>query len=214
MVDGGFFIKRYNNQYNKEKQQTAQQVVDNLYTLAHSHVGGENYLYRIFYYDCHPLEKRVHNPITNRCIDFGSSPEAKFRKEIFELLKQKRKVALRLGELKDSRKWFVRSHHTKDLINGKVKIEDLEEDDLFYEIRQKGIDMKIGVDIASLALKRFVDKIVLISGDSDFVPAAKLARREGIDFVLDPMGANVSPSLFEHIDGLKSHKLPNRCNKK
>lgn len=67
--------------------------------------------------------------------------------------------------------------------------------------------MKIGVDIASLALKRFVDKIVLISGDSDFVPAAKLARREGIDFVLDPMGANIDKSLFEHIDGLKSSKL-------
>ena len=64
--------------------------------------------------------------------------------------------------------------------------------------------MKIGVDIASLALKRFVDRIVLISGDSDFVPAAKLARREGIDFILDPMGAEVEPSLFEHIDGLES----------
>ena len=65
--------------------------------------------------------------------------------------------------------------------------------------------MKIGVDIASLSLKRFVDKIVLISGDSDFVPAAKLARREGIDFVLDPMHSeHIEPNLYEHIDGLKS----------
>ena len=64
--------------------------------------------------------------------------------------------------------------------------------------------MKIGVDIAFLALKRFVDCIVLFSGDSDFVPAAKLARREGIDFVLDPMKANVEPQLYEHIDGMKS----------
>lgn len=62
--------------------------------------------------------------------------------------------------------------------------------------------MKIGIDIASLALKRFVDTIVLFSGDSDFVPASKLARREGIDFVLDPMKANVEPQLFEHIDGI------------
>ncbi|MBS7374208.1 MAG: NYN domain-containing protein, partial [Muribaculaceae bacterium] len=72
------------------------------------------------------------------------------------------------------------------------------------EVRQKGIDMKIGVDIASLSLKKFVDVIVLFSGDSDFVPAAKLARREGIDFVLDPMHANVEPQLYEHIDGLKN----------
>lgn len=64
--------------------------------------------------------------------------------------------------------------------------------------------MKIGVDITSLALKKFVNQIVLFSGDSDFVPAAKLALREGIDFILDPMMANVEPQLFEHIDGLKS----------
>ena len=62
--------------------------------------------------------------------------------------------------------------------------------------------MKIGVDIASLAYKQQVDKIVLISGDSDFVPAAKLARREGIDFVLDPMWIDIKPALFEHIDGI------------
>ena len=46
---------------------------------------------------------------------------------------------------------------------------------------QKGVDMRIGLDIASMAFKRQVDQIVLIAGDSDFVPAAKLARREGIE---------------------------------
>ena len=92
----------------------------------------------------------------------------------------------------------------KDLLSGKIEAKDLQPDDVHLELRQKGIDMKIGVDIASLAIKRFVDRIILISGDSDFVPAAKLARREGIDFILDPMGADIDPSLFEHIDGLDS----------
>ena len=64
--------------------------------------------------------------------------------------------------------------------------------------------MKIGIDIASLAYKHQVDQIILISGDSDFVPAAKLARREGIDFILDPMWADIKEDLYEHIDGLKS----------
>ena len=70
--------------------------------------------------------------------------------------------------------------------------------------QQKGVDMRIGIDIASLAYKKQVDQIILIAGDSDFVPAAKLARREGIDFILDPMGAVIRPDLFEHIDGLES----------
>ena len=81
---------------------------------------------------------------------------------------------------------------------------DLTENDFTLNIEQKGVDMRIGVDIASMAFKQQVNKIVLISGDSDFVPAAKLARREGIDFVLDSMGAAIRPSLNEHIDGLFS----------
>lgn len=34
-------------------------------------------------------------------------------------------------------------------------------------------------DVASLTLKKQANTIVLVAGDSDFVPAAKLARREG-----------------------------------
>ncbi len=64
--------------------------------------------------------------------------------------------------------------------------------------------MKIGVDIATLSLKKQVDKVILLAGDSDFVPAAKLARYEGVDFVLDPMWSPIQDSLCEHIDGLKS----------
>lgn len=71
-------------------------------------------------------------------------------------------------------------------------------------VDQKGVDMKIGLDIASLAFKKQVEKIILISGDSDFVPAAKLARREGIDFVLDPLFNPIKPDLYEHIDGLRT----------
>ena len=46
--------------------------------------------------------------------------------------------------------------------------------------------------------------IILISGDSDFVPAAKQARREGIDFILDPMRSPIKEDLFEHIDGMRT----------
>lgn len=67
--------------------------------------------------------------------------------------------------------------------------------------------MKVGLDIASLAYKKLVDQIVLIAGDADFVPAAKLVRREGIDFILYPMGQGISADLYEHIDGLHSVTL-------
>ncbi|MGC1549909.1 MAG: NYN domain-containing protein, partial [Rhodanobacter sp.] len=44
----------------------------------------------------------------------------------------------------------------------------------------------------------------LVAGDADFIPAAKLARYEGIDFILDPMWQGIAPDLHEHIDGLQS----------
>ena len=64
--------------------------------------------------------------------------------------------------------------------------------------------MRIGIDIASITLKRQANIIILVSGDADFVPAARFARREGVQFILDPLWQNISADLFEHIDGLRS----------
>ena len=124
---------------------------------------------------------------------------------LFKALKTKRKVALRLGTLSDEHAAYLMTQKAqKDLMSGKRSIDDLTKDDFHINFGQKGVDMRIGLDIASLAYKKQVDQIILISGDSDFVPAAKLARREGIDFILDPMNANIKDDLFEHIDGLRS----------
>lgn len=79
---------------------------------------------------------------------------------------------------------------------------EINDNDVFLGLRQKGVDMRIGLDIASMALKRQVDTIVLVTGDSDFVPAAKLARREGVEFLLDPLWQQVSEDLTEHVDGV------------
>jgi len=80
----------------------------------------------------------------------------------------------------------------------------LNSDDIRLGLRQKGVDMRIGIDIATLTLKKQVDTIILVTGDSDFVPAAKVARREGVEFLLDPLWQSVNDDLNEHVDGLAS----------
>lgn len=77
-------------------------------------------------------------------------------------------------------------------------------DDVRLGLRQKGVDMRIGLDISTLTLKKQADTIILVTGDSDFVPAAKLARREGIEFILDPLWQSVKDDLHEHVDGVIS----------
>ena len=161
-------------------------------------------LYRIFFYDCPPLSKRVQNPVTKRGFNFSDTDEANFRTQFHQELKRFRKVALRLGRVSDDGYWTIKPNKVKELLNNKIQISDLTETDVKYDARQKGVDMKIGLDISSLTYKKAVDQIILIAGDSDFVPAAKLARREGIDFILDPMWNHINPDLYEHIDGLVS----------
>ena len=63
--------------------------------------------------------------------------------------------------------------------------------------------MKIGLDVAWLATKRIVDRIILVTGDSDFVPAMKFARREGIQVVLVNMASFVKQELREHADEVR-----------
>ena len=126
---------------------------------------------------------------------------------------KKRKVALRLGALSEIDANYILTYDAvKKLCRKTLSVDDLQESHFTFTTNQKGVDMKIGVDIASIAYKKQVDKIILISGDSDFVPAAKLARREGIDFVLDAMHQNIKPELSEHIDGLHSCFRKNDIN--
>ena len=203
MIDGAFFLKRYARIYGSHR--SPRDIAKDLFTMCISHLDKRNELYRIFFYDCPPLAKKAHNPVSKRAIDFSKTPTYEFRIQLHKELIRLRKVALRLGRLSASTNgWVIKSEPTKDLLSGKKKLSDLTESDVYYEIRQKGVDMRIGLDIASLAFKGLVKRMILVTGDADFVPAAKHARREGIDIILDPMWQPISDDLFEHIDGLKS----------
>lgn len=166
----------------------------------------QNELYRIFYYDCEPSAKKIFHPLRDASVDLSKQSTYQWTMKFFDELKKKRKLALRLGFLAAEEASYVLKQETvKKLFRKEMALENITEDDFQISIKQKGVDMKIGLDIASLAYKKQVDQIVLIAGDSDFVPAAKLARREGIDFILDPMGKTINAELFEHIDGLRSY---------
>lgn len=205
LVDGGFYRRRAQIVFgNKTAQERATELENYCKRHLNSH-GENNDLYRIFYYDCAPSSKRIFHPFLKKQIDLGKSDLYEWTVQFFDELKKKRKFAIRLGKLADEQAFYtIRPQAVKKLCNGKVQFSDLKEKDFCLEIDQKGVDMKIGLDISSIAYKRQVDQIVLISGDSDFVAAAKLARREGIDFILDPLGAPIKPDLFEHIDGLRT----------
>jgi len=72
--------------------------------------------------------------------------------------------------------------------------------DLVPDLHQKGVDMRIGLDIAFISLRHVADILVLATGDSDFVPAMKFARREGMRVYLECMGHPLLKALKAHAD--------------
>lgn len=207
MVDGGFYRKRAKHLWGfKAAEERAKELES--YCQAHMNdTDGSQMrqLYRVFYYDCAPVgRKSVYHPLTRKNVDLDKSDTYTWSIAFLDELRKRRKFAVRLGELSPHMHYNLNPDAVKRLLDGTKKVEDLTEQDFVFVSQQKGVDMRIGIDIASVTFKHQVDQIILISGDSDFVPAAKMARREGVDFILDPMWANIRPNLFEHIDGLKS----------
>lgn len=228
LVDGAFFLRRFSKCFPDCNSKDPKSVAHGLGLLAYMHIahriGGErltkqikeenfqvaesNELYRIFFYDCAPFEKRMHQPISKKSIDFSKTEEAIFRKSVHIEILKLRKIALRLGRLNDTSKWRLSEAATdRFLKEGPAFV--AKDEDFAIDIKQKGVDMRLGLDVASLAFKKQVDQIVLVASDADFVPAAKLARREGIDVVLDRMGdTRAAVDLLEHVDGVRDCFLP------
>ena len=216
LIDGGYFLKRLPSvrrdidasDPRKVAGAVRQLVSGHLNQLNEIHRASNSYslLYRCFYYDALPYLNKGHTPITKRGIDFAKSDMALFRNDLFDALRTQRNFALRLGEVKKPRgsSWVLKPDSQKRLLSGEIDVKGLADADFVPDLHQKGVDMRIGLDIASITLKRQADTIVLVSGDSDFVSAAKLARREGVVFVLDPLWYSVSSDLLEHIDVLQS----------
>lgn len=208
LIDGGFYRKRAKYLWGEKSAEDRAKELE-AYCMAHLHQkdGGQNrQLYRIFYYDCAPIGRRsVYHPLTKKNVDLDKSNTYTWTTVFLEELKRRRKFAIRLGELSEQMHYNLRPDVTKKLLQGKLSLDELTENDFVFVTQQKGVDMRIGIDIASMTYKHQIDQIILIAGDSDFVPAAKMARREGIDFILDPMWSEIRPNLFEHIDGLSSH---------
>jgi uncharacterized LabA/DUF88 family protein len=61
--------------------------------------------------------------------------------------------------------------------------------------------MRIGLDIATYSAMRAIDRIILISGDTDCVPAMKHARKAGLQVVLIAFPEHkIASELLEHAD--------------
>ena len=216
LIDGGYFLKRLPHVRPDIDKMNPDDVVRAIEQLVDEHLNQLNQiykvpnhyqlLYRCFYYDALPYADKGQTPISEKSINYANSRVANFRNKLFAALYARPNFALRMGRVQklSGSSWTLKPDSQKRLLSGDRDVSDLADFDFTPNLRQKGVDMRIGIDIASITLKKQADTIILVSGDSDFAPAARLARREGATFILDPLWQAVLPDLHEHVDRLRN----------
>lgn len=103
-------------------------------------------------------------------------PETKKKSE--ELIKAQRKLRNSLTK-----------HGFEFIIAGNVRAQKVGEKVFFKE---KGVDVKIAVDMVSLVCDKKLDTAILCSSDSDLQPAVKELRNRGVEVVY--LGFEMSPN--------------------
>jgi uncharacterized LabA/DUF88 family protein len=192
LVDGGFLKYQLGNAASPMDSAKVTDFVERIGRLPD--LAGLR-LHRVYFYDAKPLTSKSLNPIDGTSVDFAASRSAERNQKLHAALARAPFFALRFGDLFQEG-WQLK----KDILKKGSIARPLIGSDIKPNIRQKGVDMRIGLDIASLTLKGHVQVIVLVTADSDFIPAMKFARREGAQLFLVALGHGLKEGMHEHAD--------------
>lgn len=180
LIDGGFLrvqAKKAKKTYNP----------DFIERFAQSCKSADEEIFRVLYYDCAPYTGTVKLPVSAQPYQYQGSDQW------LHELSHKDLFAVRRGVLK-----FRGFKPKKTPVASQGQLTDA---DFTPDFEQKGVDMRIGLDIAAYATNRSVDRIVLVSNDTDCVPALKYGRKAGLQTVLiQPPGVRIAPELLAHSD--------------
>lgn len=149
--------------------------------------------YRIFIYTAEPFKEVVTKP-DGTIFDFSKTPVVQKAEDFIKSIGLCDLTAVRKGRLA-FRGW------------------DSNKKPIFV---QKKVDMLIGLDIAHLAYKKLVDRILVFSYDLDIQPALRVARLEGLQVILPilkELGTKAIPEeLIEHTDFVRVREFKKLCN--
>jgi uncharacterized LabA/DUF88 family protein len=194
LIDGGFMTKKLSSRLGRFPQ-VGDVEAECARIRANPAVTGHDLL-RIYFYDARPASNTLTNPIDRSVTQLGSTRIHAQQTSLQQSLELRPDFALRMGEAA-VHGWKVGAAALRSIF---AQPRPLAAADMVPNIEQKGVDLRIGLDIARLALRGLVDAIVVVTGDSDLVPAFRFARREGIRVYLDHMGHGVKRDLKAHAD--------------
>ncbi|MEB7421323.1 NYN domain-containing protein [Staphylococcus arlettae] len=198
IVDGQFLLHRIRDAQSSTQYPNLEDQYNFLTNLINSN---DEELFRIFYYQGSPNKQTVDKPISKDKINFSESQINKYSSNLITELSNKDFVAMRLGDT-FFRGWKLKNPVLEKIRKGIIKdTSKLTDDDFTPDFQQKGVDIKIGLDVAWLSNNNIVDRIYMVTGDADFIPALKQARRDGIQIKLVKIGTKkINNDLLKHSD--------------
>lgn len=184
LLDGGFVTRKLKEQLGRPP--TADDIIALCDSIRENEHLQHYELLRIYYYDAPPSGETVVRPVSEQDYHLSSTERYRHAQSLYDQLELKDRVAIRMGETRlTPQKWKMKPRSAKQLIREPRAVEDRDFD---LDIGQKGVDIRIGLDMARLALRDTVRAVAVVTGDSDFVPAFKFVRREGVKVVLCTLG--------------------------
>jgi uncharacterized LabA/DUF88 family protein len=196
LLDGGFLTKKLYQKLGRHAD--ADDIQNECMWLQRLPLLSDYELLRIYYYDAPPSAESVAHPVSRKRLNLAGKPRFRLSQSLYDQLVLKPHFALRMGETSLSpNRWTIKPQVAKELVRAPRALTD---QDFQLDLSQKGVDLRVGLDMARLALRETARAVVVVTGDSDFVPAFKFVRREGVKVVLEPMGHNVRLELRNHSD--------------
>lgn len=189
LIDGAFLRKKFHAAFKKDI--TAENVKKFAQSILKEFSISDKDLVRFYFYDCQPCDAKSSTPITNHAFMFEKQPQFINGKQLLSDLKKLDYFAVREGSLQFCGWKLKKKAYNKT---------PLTDDDFEPELHQKGVDIKIGLDLAWISFNKIAEKVIFVTGDSDFVPAIKTARRNGIFVYLVSLNHMIRPELAENCD--------------
>lgn len=152
-------------------------------------------LFRALYYDCDPFVGTVKQPISGTLHHFSQTSS------LLSDIEQLEFFAVRRGVLK-FRGWERNRQSLGKAANA------LSDTDFDPRWEQKGVDLRLGLDMLGFTETRVAPLIVVLTGDTDLVPALKLCRGRGLQVAgVDLPGRPIGKELRVHLDFFRSATL-------
>lgn len=164
-------------------------------------------LFRSYYYDSPPYGGKAVHPISQREIEFSSTEQFRIKNDYLDQLRRMPRMQLRLGSLA-MQGWKLNKKNMRGIMESLSMNRPLQPQDVSINLVQKEVDMLMGLDIAWIAAQSMVEKIVLLTGDADMIPAMNFAREHGMLVFVAKFGYYLSDKLRDHADGVVEFTLP------